>query len=246
MRQFADGIYIEEAVVRFYGVQLQTRMAVVLLPLGRLLLYSPIWLTPALRSELERLGQVAYILSPNKIHNQALRGYAEAFPKAEIHAPPGLAERCPDLRIGRTLEDEAPPEWRDTLDQALTAGNVFFSEAILLHRASRTLLVGDLVEYVDGSTLSGFGRAAARLFGVGSEPVGSPEFRLYTHDPDLAARAFARIEAWDFDKIFLCHGRLITEDAKRVLKRVTDGIQQASQQRTRASRWLLRRMASLQ
>jgi hypothetical protein len=246
MQRFADGVYIEQAEVRFYGVRLQTRMAVVLLPQGRLLLYSPTWLTPALRSELERLGQVAYILSPNKIHNQTLRGYSEAFPKAEIHAPPGLAERCPDLRVQRTLEDQAPPEWSDTLDQALTGGNVFFSEAVLLHPASRTLLVGDLVEYIDGSTLSGFGRAAARLFGVGSEPVGSPEFRLYTHDPDLAARSFARIVAWDFDKIFLCHGRLITEDAKQVLKRVTEGIQRAARQRTTASRWLLRRMASLQ
>lgn len=246
MYQFADGIHVEEAVVRFYGFQIQTRMAIVVLPQGRLLLYSPIWLTPQLRSELGRLGQVAYILSPNKIHNQTLPSYGEAFPEAEIHAPPGLAERCPDLRIHRSLEDEAPPEWRDTLDQALTSGNVFFSEAVLLHRASRTLLVGDLVENVDGSTLSGFGRAAARLFGVGSEPVGSPEFRLYTHDTDLAARSFARIQSWDFDKIFLCHGRLITEDAKQWLRKATNGILDASRARTPASRWALRLIASLQ
>lgn len=246
MQQFAEDVYTEEATIRFYGFQLQTRMAVVLLPQSRLLLYSPIWLTPQLRSELDQLGRVAYILSPNKIHNQTLRSYAEAFPEAQIHAPPGLAERCPDLRIDGTLENHAPREWRETLDQALTAGNLFFSETVLLHRASRTLLVGDLVEYIDTTTVSGVGRAAARLFGVGNEPVGSPEFRLYTHDADLAARAFARIQAWEFDKIFLCHGRLITHDAKNALESVTEGILRAAGARTRPARWALRRMASLQ
>jgi hypothetical protein len=221
-------------------------MAVVLLPGGRLLLYSPVWLTPQVSSELERLGEVAYILSPNKIHNQTLRAYAQAYPEAEIHVPPGLINRCPELRVSGTLGDEAPPAWRDQMDQALTSGNVFFSETVLLHRPSGTLLVGDLVENFDESTASVLGRAVAHLVGVGRQPVASPEFRLYTHDSEAAARTFERIVSWDFDKIFLCHGGLIPEDGKHVLELVIDGVLRSARGRTRASRWVLRRLASMQ
>lgn len=246
MYEFAQDLYVEESLIRFYGFRLQTRMAVIPLPQSRLLLYSPVGLTRQLRSELERLGEVAYILSPNKIHNQTLPAYADAYPSAEIHASPGLIDRCPDLPITGTLGDEAPPAWRDQIDQALTAGNVFFSEVVLLHRPSRTLLVGDLVENFDESTASVFGRAGARLFGVGRQPIGSPEFRLYTHDAQAAAQAFARIARWDFDRIFLCHGSLISEEAKQVFQLVTDGIVRSARRRSRASRWLLRRLATVQ
>jgi hypothetical protein len=221
-------------------------MAVVLLPGRRLLLYSPVWLTPHVASDLERLGDVAYVLSPNKIHNQTLQAYAEAYPEAEIHAPPGLAERCPDLRITATLGGEAPRAWRDCLDQTLTSGNVFFCEAVLLHRASRTLLVGDLVENFDESTASVLGLAVARLFGVGGHPVASPEFRFYTHDSKAAQGSFERIAAWDFDRIFLCHGSLITTEVGPALRGATDSVLRVARGRTRAARWLLRKLASLQ
>jgi hypothetical protein len=244
--RFAEDLYLEESTVRFYGFRVQTRMAVVVLPGGRLLLYSPIWLTPQLGAELERLGEVAYIVSPNKIHNQTLAAYARSHPRARIHAPPGLAERCPDVPVGATLGDEAPPAWREQLDQVLTRGNVFFAEAVLFHRLSRTLLVGDLVENFDESTASRLGRAAARLFGVGGRPVASPEFRFYTHDADAAAQSFARIARWDFERIFLCHGALVSEDARRVFQDVTDGVVRSARRRTRASRWLLRGLAAVQ
>lgn len=246
MYALADELYVEEATIRFYGFRLRTRMAVVVLPQGRLLLYSPVWLTDTLRSELAQLGEVAFVLSPNKIHNQTLAAYAEAYPAAEIHLPPGLAERRPELRVTAVLGDEAPPAWRDRLDQVLTGGNVFFSEVLLFHRPSRTLLVGDLVENFDASTASPLARAAARLFGVVSAPVASPEFRLYTHDADAAARSFERAARWDFQRIFLCHGALIEEDAKGTFQRVTEGVLRAARGRSRATRFCLRQLARAQ
>jgi hypothetical protein len=244
--QLAEDLYVEDATVRFYGVRLQTRMAVVVLPERRLLLYSPVWLGPEVAASLDRLGEVAYVLSPNKIHNQTLAAYARAYPKARIYAPPGLAERRPELPVHGVLGDQPPAEWSAELDQALTAGNVFFAEVLLLHRRSRTLLVGDLVENFDESTTSLAGSALARLFLVGRRPIASPEFRLYTHDAEAAARSFERVASWDFERIFLCHGALITRDAPEVFRGVVAGVLRAARRRTRFSRWLLRRVAALQ
>jgi hypothetical protein len=85
-----------------------------------------------------------YELAPDlHVEDATLSEYARAFPEAEIHASPGLAERRPDLELHATLSDQVPPAWREQLDQALTAGNVFFSEAVLLHRDSVLRTVAD-------------------------------------------------------------------------------------------------------
>lgn len=246
MHEFASNLYVQEAYVRFYGFRLQTRMAVVVLPGRRLLLYSPVWLEPEVRSALERLGVVTYILSPNKIHNQALDAYAKAYPDAEIHVPPGLGERCRELRVSGVLIDEPNPAWAVQIDQALTAGNTFFSEAVLLHRESRTLLVGDLIEHLNDETISTFGQALVRLFGIGREPTASPEFRLYTQDADAAEKSLARIAGWDFDRIFLCHGAMITAEAGPTFRAVAEELLRAVRSRSRISRWLMRKMAAVQ
>lgn len=246
MIELAPELFLEEADVRFYGVRLRTRMAVVRLDEGRLLLYSPVFLTPALRRDLSRLGEVAFVVSPNKIHHQAWPGYEEAYPHALFVAPPGLPERRSDLRFDAVLGEGPQPEWGSALDLVLTAGNVFFSEAVLFHRPTATLLVGDLVENFDAQTASPLGRGLARLFGVGARPVASPEFRLYTHDAEAAAAAFARIRSWPFRRIFLCHGALIERDAQAVFARVCDGVVEAARGRGKLSRWLLRRAAELQ
>ena len=79
MYEFAKDLFVEESEVKFYGFRVQTRMAVVRLPGARLLLYSPVPLTTRLRQELEQLGQISFIVSPNKIHNLTLADYRAAL-----------------------------------------------------------------------------------------------------------------------------------------------------------------------
>lgn len=242
---FGRDLYVEESEVRFYGFRLQTRMAVIRLSDDRLMLYSPVWLSSRLRHALDRLGDVAYVVAPNKIHNQTLHAYADAYPAAGILAPPGLPERCPDLPIAANLADAPHFEWRGDIDLALTDGNVFFREVLLFHQPSRTLLVGDLVENFERSTASPLGRGVARLFGVGRRPVCSPEFRLFTLDAEAAARSFARAARWDFDRIFLCHGGLVTENANQVFRNVTDELVHRVRKRSPRTRSILQRLATL-
>ena len=242
MYELAPDLFVEDSWVRFYGVHLSTRMAVVRLSGDRLFVYSPTFLTPDLKHDLEELGQISYVISPNKIHNQTLVRFLAAFPAAVFCAPPGLALRRPDLRCEDRLTDRPDPEWSDELDQALTQGNVFFSEALFLHRASRTLMVGDLVENLDRHTVASFALVLGRIFGVRKGPAPSPEFRLYTFEADEAERAFERPRSWDFDRIFLCHGGLIEEDAGAIFDAVCEEILRVARERNplalRVLRWL--------
>ena len=107
MRQWSDRIWIAEAPLRFYGVPFGARMTVVRLADGGLLVHSPLDPEPLLRAEIDALGPVRYVVSPNKLHNLYLAGFLQAYPSAQLFAPPGLASKRPDLRFDSVAHSAA-------------------------------------------------------------------------------------------------------------------------------------------
>lgn len=245
-QEFGQDIFIANGQVRFYGFSLATRMAVIRLPGDDLLLYSPIYLSPELESDLASLGRVRHLVAPNKIHNLALDHYRSAYPQASLWLAPGLAERRPYLSPAGLLKQDSEPAWQEVLEQCLTGGNLFFSEALMLHKPSRTLLVADFVENIDSGTASSTARTVGRLFGMKMRPAPSPEFLLYTVDAEAAQSALTRARKWSFDRIFLCHGGLVTEDAEQVFDGVCEELIAAAAHRSAAFKWVVRRMAAWQ
>ena len=246
VREFAKDLFVEESAVRFYGFRVQTRMAIVRLAGSRLLLYSPVPLRRRLRQELEQLGRISFIVSPNKIHNLTLAEYRTAFSEAKLLVPPGLPERMPGLPFDAVLSDEPVPDWSPDLRHVLTRGNMFFAEALLFHRPSRTLLVGDLVERIGPGIASPIARGVARLLGVSSHPMASPEFRYYTADADAFEAGMAEVLRWPIERVFLCHGDLIEEKGREVVARVVDTLVEEVRGRGRARRALFERLARIQ
>jgi hypothetical protein len=97
---FADGVWLDEAPVRFLGMRLTATMTVLRLTDGSLLLHSPVAMTPERRAAVEALGPVAHLYSPNTFHHPDRR-LGRGVPSATLHAPRGLAKKRPDLRIDR-------------------------------------------------------------------------------------------------------------------------------------------------
>ncbi|MCB9638454.1 MAG: hypothetical protein H6728_13235 [Myxococcales bacterium] len=50
--------------------------------------------------------------------------------------------------------------------------------------------------------------------------MASPEFKLYTTDAHATETSLQKPRSWEIDKIFLCHGALIEEDAKEIFEQV--------------------------
>jgi hypothetical protein len=103
LKERSDGVWIAEAPLRFYGIPFGTRMTFLRLGDGALLLHSPISLSPGLRSELDLLGPVKHIVSPNKLHHLFLGSAMATYPNAKLHVPPGLAEKRPEFSSGALL-----------------------------------------------------------------------------------------------------------------------------------------------
>jgi hypothetical protein len=100
------------------------------------------------------LGEVSYLISPNKLHHLFLAEWLEAYPSAKSYAAPGLKEKRPDLRFDGDLREAAEPAWGNEIAQTLFRGSLAMEEALFFHKASHTLLLTDLIENFDPSTLA--------------------------------------------------------------------------------------------
>jgi hypothetical protein len=210
---FADGLWLDEAPVSILGMRLTTRMAVVRLRGDALLLWSPIELTDDRRAAVEALGVVEHLYAPNLFHHLWLDQWASAFPSARVHAPAGLAEKRRDLRIDRVQGAEPEPALEGVVDEVPIEG-FRLRETVILHRATRTLFVADLVHAI-GRPTHGWTRFYSRAMGFYDRVALSRMIRWTAFaDRSAARRSVDAVLALPFDRIVVGHGTPITEGAR--------------------------------
>ena len=201
---------------RFLGAEIGTRMTVIRLKGGGLWIHSPIPFEQSIRCELDAYGPVRFIIAPNRFHHLYVGPCAGAFPEAKVFGAPDLERKRRDLRFDAILDDAPPAEWAGQIDQLIFRAFPPLNEVIFFHRATRTLVLTDLLFNVRSSdsvwtrflmTLDGgLGRAAvARSFKL-----------LIKMRREQAQAAVERILSWDFDRILLAHGEAVEKDARQV------------------------------
>ena len=221
LEEFGASLYLADGpIVPFFGFPYPTRMAIAQLSEGGLWVWSPIELSPELDRAVDALGPVRHIVSPNKIHHLFLKEWAERWPDAQIHAPPGLAKRRPDLHFDTDLGDEADSAWATDIDQAIFRGSFAMEEVAFFHRPSRSAIFGDLVQRHDPAKLKGFKRLLMRLDGLVGEHGSTPrEWRASFLRRNRSRLARARVLAWEPERLVIAHGTCACENATRTLAR---------------------------
>jgi len=218
LREWADGVWIAEAPLRFYGFEFGTRMTVLRDADGSLALHSPIPLSPTLRSEIDEKGEVRHALSPNKLHHLYMGSVRDVYPQVRLYAPPGLAEKRPDIPFDEELSDKPPAAWAGVLDQHVVRGSRLMDEVVFLHHASATLLVADLCEHF-GPDSRPLTRIMARVARMYARPRMPPDWQFSFRDRAKTRASFERILSWDFDRVILAHGALLESGAKTHFER---------------------------
>jgi len=217
LRPLGADIWVVERPQTFYGLPVGTRMTVIRLSGGRLLLHSPVALDAALRAELDAVGRVCYAVAPNRVHHLYAGEVARIYPEARLWVAPGLERKRPDLVFEAVLGDAPPAEWREEVGQVFFRGRPYENEVAFFHRASRTLLLCDLAFH--------FGpRAAAPTRWLMKLLRSYGRFGPSRLDPWLirdrvAARAsLERILAWDFDRVVVAHGEVLESGGREALR----------------------------
>jgi len=221
LEDFGPGLYVAHGpTVRFLTVPYPTRMVVVRLANGNVWVWSPVALTREIEAAVSSIGPVREIVSPNKIHHLFLEEWAERWPEARLHAPPGLARRKPELHFDTELGDEADPAWASEIDQTVFRGSLALEEVAFFHRPSRTAILCDLVQRLDPAQVSGLRGAVLRLNGLVGEHGSTPrEWRatFLRRGPARAARK--HILAWEPEQLVIAHGACAREGAGQILSR---------------------------
>ncbi|HEB79367.1 MAG TPA: DUF4336 domain-containing protein [Rhodospirillales bacterium] len=206
-----------------FKVAFPTRMTLIRLPGGKLVVHSPTALTPDLAREVKALGEVADIVAPNKIHYWWAGDWAEAYPKARILAAPGVKERAGDRLPASAfqLDGAAVDGWGETLSYIpVTSG--YMTEAVLFHHPSRTLVLTDLIENFEPERIaSSLKRLLLRLGGI-MHPHGSMprDMRMtFRGREDHLRQAVRRMMDWTPERILLTHGKCYETNCRQELAR---------------------------
>jgi hypothetical protein len=213
--------------MRLAGTRFDARMSVIRLSSGDLMLHSPCNITAPLAQEIAALGPVAHIVAPGNFHHMFVASAQAVFPSAKTWICPGVETRQPGLKFDARLGDTAPSDWAGQIDEVLVEGTRIMREVAMFHRASRTLILVDLIEnFTDatphtGGALKFLFKYVLRMW---NNPRPAPEYRMGWSDRAAAAQSLRRILAWNFERIVLSHGDLIEHDAHDVAARAWAGV----------------------
>lgn len=216
LERVAEGLWVASSPLTLLGIHLGTRMTVVRLHTGGLLLHSPIRIDPSLKAEIDQLGSVTHIVCPNLYHHLFAGEARQLWPDAHLHGPEKLLRKRRDLRLDASLSESEPhPDWQNL--QLLTIGGCTLGETVFLHKDSGTLITSDLIENFTTSPHF-FTRCYLKIAGVHGKPGWSRLLRWMYRDRKTARADIGRMLHWDFDRLILAHGNMIHADAQSKIR----------------------------
>lgn len=202
-----------EATVSMPLLPLPVRCCVVELEGGRVLLSPSSALTD---EQLRSCGDVTDIVAPNLLHTAGMKRAAAVFPRARLWGPEGCEQKQPTLAwTGRLGIDPWP--WEEQLPFVALRGQPEFNEVVFLHRASRSLLVTDLVfNLVDAAGAGAW--LILQLFGTWRRFGVSRLFLRGVKDRAAFRASMDEVLALDFDHVVPSHGAIAEGNGKERLR----------------------------
>ena len=221
MQQLAENLWLLRYPLRLLGLQIGRTVTVIRLTNGKLVIHSTAAFTAADVAKICVAGEPAWLLDATRFHDSCAAEGRAAFPDATYLVP----ETFPDReRLRATVFTQAPAEWAGEVELRRLDGMPNVQEHAVFHRASRTLIVGDLL-FNFPQDASWWTRFVARWILRLDRLAGmSPVFRSMIRDRGAFHRSMEDIFAWDFDRVIVGHGNVIEFGGKDVLRRVVEAV----------------------
>ncbi|MBG9987658.1 DUF4336 domain-containing protein [Aerococcaceae bacterium DSM 111176] len=231
LKPVAENIWIVDGPqinmdIKIGSIPFSTRMTIIKLNDGSLWCHSPIQATPNLIAEINQLGPVKHLVSPNMIHYAYISEWQNYYPDAIAWASPGVDKRAASQNIEVTfdhdLTNQAPPEWSIEIDQLIFKGSAVMEEVVFFHKSSQTLILADLIENFEPQhSKHRWWRLIYKLAGIAHPDGKTPlDFRLtFTGNKITARKSYYKMLGWQPEKIILAHGRWYDMDGVAELKR---------------------------
>ena len=215
----APQLWVRSEPLRFGLIRMNHRMTVIRRSSGELLVHSPVEYSRETHAALEQLGETSCFVAPSSYHDLYWKQWFEAFPSARFVAVPGMREQHSELPFTNGLDDLR--EWDDALEALPLEGIPRLNETAFLHRASRSLIVADLLFNFTGyeKRLDGATKLTLKLAGTYGRVGVSRLFRMFIKDSTAFRRSLDRILQCDFDRVVVGHGDVVETDGRSAFER---------------------------
>ncbi|MBX3183787.1 MAG: DUF4336 domain-containing protein [Polyangiaceae bacterium] len=205
-----DAIWVSERPVWFSGVRLRSRTTVVRLADEGLWVHSAAAPTAEMRAALDALGEVRFIVVPNRYHHLEAASTAAHYPNALVVGPKSAEARNPRVEVKLGADDPAYLRAAPCLTSIPLKGVPFLDETAFFHRASGSLIGTDLL--MSACARDHFTwRLAGRVFGCFGRAKVPPDVRWHTRASDEVAESIEELCALPIQRILVAHADTITE-----------------------------------
>jgi len=196
------------------GLWFPVRMTVVKLSDGTLWLHSPSSIDDALAAELDAIGPVSAIVEPNLFHHLHAQAAQQRYPDAVVYGVPGHEKKQKALQF--TSLDDVGTLWASDFEMMHVPGAPMLEERVFLHKASKTLLLTDLVFNI--LEVKGWmSHLVFRMVGAYKRLAQSRSVRIMAKDKAAFGGALATVLQWEFSRVVMAHGAVVDDDAKAQL-----------------------------
>lgn len=199
------------------GFRFPARMSALPLGEGKLALVSPVPIDDARAAAIAELGSVELLIAPNLLHHLYLEAAIRRYPAARVLGPSRLRDKRPRLRIHAALDHVVPPELAAAVDVVPIAGAPGLDELAFFHRATRTLVVTDLVFNVQRPR-GLLAHSLLFLGGTHGRLASSRALRVLVKDRTAARASVERLLALPFETLVMAHGDIVERDARARLE----------------------------
>ena len=210
-------IWVQERPLWFSGVKLRSRSTIIKMQDGVLLLHSPGEPTAEFCRELDTMGDVGWIIVPNRFHHLNAAAFKEKYPRAKIVGPASVGARNRAITLDHDIADPTFGEQLPEFRLLPLAGVPFLDETTFFHEPTRTLIAADLMmcgDPKDHWTWRWVSRACGQ-YGKFKVP---PDVRMHTKPGDELRASLDAIMKLPIERILVAHSDSIKERAVEQLR----------------------------
>ena len=209
---------IDEAMPML-GLQFGARLTIARLRDDTLWVYAPFAISDEDEAAIREQGDVAHVVAPNNFHFKEIGEFTRRFPDAQLWMVPALATKMDELP--HLPLHSMPPTWSADFDGQLFDAALGYEEWIFRHRATKSLILTDLVANLPRPD-NALGRVAGAVLDEGRGCKSGRLIKAAILGGRDLKRAREQVDAvlnWDFERVIMAHGAIVARDGKRVLRR---------------------------
>ena len=215
--QLGEHTWIANANFAVAKIDFGNRMTIIRLPDASLCLISPLRFNDALASEIEKIGNVRYLIAPNRHHNLFFDRWAKRFPQAQLCAPNNTSRLQPDIELNENTLTTLNQQWEPGLKGIFVHGLPILSETAFYNPQDKILVITDIAFNIQQQN-KWFSRLVFKSYGVYAKFGPSRLIRATIKNKTAFGTSMKTLLDLPFKQIIVSHGACVTTNAQEIFR----------------------------